>query len=282
MLDGSKIRVVVRNTFLDTVVGMESEARACGGSRLRHRSSPPISGRAGSPERNSQLERLNALFAGVQSLSDEEAHVGVEAEEPWVGCAPRGWTCDRRGPLTVASPSSSSESGGDALKGLRAAENMGIMAEELARPDAPSESERSPAPALTDVSGGLVSIGSAGHSLGTCRPCAYVRSRGGCRLGVLCEFCHFVGEQHSEPRIRPGKGKRERIKKAMSSLEEQVARTSRDSNSASSSGAAVRIPRLVALNPCARNRVAARLQQLAADATGEVRHAAAVGATEHP
>merc|ERR1711879_55240 len=36
----------------------------------------------------------------------------------------------------------------------------------------------------------LPSIGSVGHSTGTCRPCIFVHSKG-CESGVNCTFCHL-------------------------------------------------------------------------------------------
>mmetsp|Transcript_7845 Transcript_7845/g.17011 ORF Transcript_7845/g.17011 Transcript_7845/m.17011 type:complete len:136 (+) Transcript_7845:87-494(+) len=43
----------------------------------------------------------------------------------------------------------------------------------------------------------LPSLGSAGHFLGTCSPCAFVHKKG-CENGVDCEWCHLcdAGEKH--------------------------------------------------------------------------------------
>merc|ERR1739848_913591 len=44
---------------------------------------------------------------------------------------------------------------------------------------------------LTD-SLGLWSVGSAQHSLGTCKPCAFLwKSDEGCQNGTNCNFCHM-------------------------------------------------------------------------------------------
>eukprot|EP00928_Gymnodinium_smaydae_P055213 TRINITY_DN38807_c0_g1_i1.p1 TRINITY_DN38807_c0_g1~~TRINITY_DN38807_c0_g1_i1.p1 ORF type:complete len:317 (+),score=57.72 TRINITY_DN38807_c0_g1_i1:121-1071(+) len=40
----------------------------------------------------------------------------------------------------------------------------------------------------------LPSVGSAGHSTSTCRPCAHSWKPGGCSKGRACEFCHMCGE----------------------------------------------------------------------------------------
>jgi hypothetical protein len=36
----------------------------------------------------------------------------------------------------------------------------------------------------------MPTVGSAGHCLGTCKPCAFYRSKG-CQNGVNCSFCHL-------------------------------------------------------------------------------------------
>jgi len=33
-------------------------------------------------------------------------------------------------------------------------------------------------------------VGSQGHALGLCKPCAFV-FKGGCQTGVMCKFCHL-------------------------------------------------------------------------------------------
>jgi hypothetical protein len=37
---------------------------------------------------------------------------------------------------------------------------------------------------------GLSSVGSAGHSAGTCKPCAFIW-KDGCASGANCQFCHL-------------------------------------------------------------------------------------------
>mmetsp|Transcript_80435 Transcript_80435/g.209080 ORF Transcript_80435/g.209080 Transcript_80435/m.209080 type:complete len:295 (+) Transcript_80435:73-957(+) len=37
---------------------------------------------------------------------------------------------------------------------------------------------------------GLLSVGSAGHSRGDCKPCAFLDSKKGCFAGVNCVYCH--------------------------------------------------------------------------------------------
>lgn len=52
------------------------------------------------------------------------------------------------------------------------------------------------------------SIGSMGHAAGTCKPCAFLHSKG-CRMGPACEYCHLCGP--GERKMR-GREKYESIK----------------------------------------------------------------------
>merc|ERR1712190_305159 len=51
-------------------------------------------------------------------------------------------------------------------------------------PAAPSQ----PAPGSDE----LPSLGSAGHALGECKPCAFLHTKG-CGSGAMCKFCHLCG-----------------------------------------------------------------------------------------
>lgn len=81
-------------------------------------------------------------------------------------------------------------------------ELLAPAAEERAPPSAPPtmEAERacaSPsAPAAADE---LPSIGSAGHAEGTCRPCAFLHSKG-CEKGKACTFCHLCDAEEKKKR----------------------------------------------------------------------------------
>merc|ERR1719454_644713 len=50
----------------------------------------------------------------------------------------------------------------------------------------------------------LPSIGSLGHSQGTCKPCAYFH-KGGCGNGTDCPFCHLCAAGTIEQRRRTKK-----------------------------------------------------------------------------
>jgi len=51
------------------------------------------------------------------------------------------------------------------------------------------------------------SLGSAGHHLGTCRPCDFAARGADCRAGMACQFCHLCGpeerKQHKAQRRKP-------------------------------------------------------------------------------
>lgn len=47
---------------------------------------------------------------------------------------------------------------------------------------------------------GLPSVGSAGHHVGQCKPCAFVGRLGGCRSGYDCGFCHSCGSTDQDKR----------------------------------------------------------------------------------
>jgi len=67
-----------------------------------------------------------------------------------------------------------------------------------------------PGPAVSERS-----AGSVGHDTGSCKPCMFQFSTAGCFSGPDCQFCHFSHCRAKFP--RPSKGKRDRIKKLLSS-----------------------------------------------------------------
>jgi len=68
---------------------------------------------------------------------------------------------------------------------------------------------------------GLSSVGSAGHEVGKCKPCAFVHRPMGCTDGAACSFCHLC---------EPGEKKRRQRQKV------EAARQHRLSRKASSAG----------------------------------------------
>mmetsp|Transcript_110877 Transcript_110877/g.286643 ORF Transcript_110877/g.286643 Transcript_110877/m.286643 type:complete len:276 (+) Transcript_110877:80-907(+) len=66
--------------------------------------------------------------------------------------------------------------------------------------------------------GELPSVGSAKHFEEGCKPCAFLKTEGGCKNGPSCRFCHFEHLSAKRERIRPCKGKRERLKRTVDRL----------------------------------------------------------------
>lgn len=67
--------------------------------------------------------------------------------------------------------------------------------ESMLLPAAPSQ----PAPGSDE----LPSLGSAGHALGECKPCAFLHTKG-CSSGAMCKFCHLcdTGEKKRRQKER--------------------------------------------------------------------------------
>jgi hypothetical protein len=55
--------------------------------------------------------------------------------------------------------------------------------------------EDAPPTATSESPGLLLSVGSEGHDLGTCTPCAHSWRPNGCSRGRDCKFCHVCGEK---------------------------------------------------------------------------------------
>jgi len=82
--------------------------------------------------------------------------------------------------------------------------------------------------ALKDIQGNgellqnqVASAGSALHWEDQCKPCLFVHTKVGCQNGARCEFCHFPHKRKNKP--RPCKGKRDRYRKLINRMEEQIA-----------------------------------------------------------
>merc|ERR1712224_833416 len=58
------------------------------------------------------------------------------------------------------------------------------------------------AEALEPVSGfaAIPTIGSAGHALRKCKPCAFVWKESGCQSGTSCKFCHLCDPSEKKRR----------------------------------------------------------------------------------
>mmetsp|Transcript_8807 Transcript_8807/g.19713 ORF Transcript_8807/g.19713 Transcript_8807/m.19713 type:complete len:260 (-) Transcript_8807:84-863(-) len=84
-------------------------------------------------------------------------------------------------------------------------------------------------PGVAEAVFGLPSMGSANHVYDPraeeapwlfCTPCKYVFSRQGCRNGVECPRCHF--HHRLEPRLRPSKGVRKRLRKLNARMQQRI------------------------------------------------------------
>lgn len=71
-----------------------------------------------------------------------------------------------------------------------------------------------------DQDGSEMSLGSQNHGFGQCRPCMFFHTQVGCQNGVKCEFCHFPHRRKDKP--RPCKGKRDRYRKLVGRLKEDM------------------------------------------------------------
>jgi hypothetical protein len=62
--------------------------------------------------------------------------------------------------------------------------------------------------------GELTSVGSIKHVEGSCKPCAFVYTRVGCKKNIRCEFCHILHRRKDRRRL--GRQKRERYRDLIS------------------------------------------------------------------
>merc|ERR1719203_1115339 len=54
---------------------------------------------------------------------------------------------------------------------------------------------------ITTPAPGIPSLGSAGHSTGSCKPCAFLHTKG-CEKGPACQFCHLCDAGEKKRRRR--------------------------------------------------------------------------------
>lgn len=234
-------RVVLKNTFFDISDGEEEEPVG------RRRSMPELRP-APAEEDIAQLPALNSVWSGLALPGDLEPHsarrallaASLRAKDELAAIradgsqfpssrAVKSWAEPR------GAPEFSFQRGGGASKcdgiqqRLQRCQSLAEVSTETLPPwmshatsspaDDPSEVDavESPTSDLQPIpaAGESPSAGSQGHVAGACRPCLYVRSKKGCKFGASCGFCH-IATGHAEPaKSRPGKGKRERIRKAL-------------------------------------------------------------------
>jgi len=264
------VNFLVRNTFIE----LEDEAEAVfspnGGNRRR--SMPPKLHRSGGPE-DMPLRR-----------APEAAPTAERRPTPRSPTSQLGTASSTRSSLSGESPghafspmSPGYPISAQAFVGLAGSPGAGLFEADTAffAMEQPVEAarlalerfvQRVPTPAAPPMfvdahSGCDASVGSQGHATRDCRPCAFVRSAAGCKFGTACNFCHVVGEHPEAVRVRPCKGKRERLKRQLQTIEKAVAQ---DPDLLASGS--LTLPALVDRNSKTHARVMAHLAQVAANA----------------
>lgn len=223
----------VRNTFIDLKVGRPVSLE--GFFQERATVSCPVS-------REASLEDFGT-FAGLEGMlasMKENPAVGMPESPPiWPAIA---------GPSSLCMP--------PGLESLLAGRNVAECAESLAQPAARtferaplipppmqcapvfSHTELPPPPAsvalampalhLAEVldepdlgSAALPTVGSADHRYGTCRPCAFMHTKG-CNNGVQCSFCHLCPAGERKLRKREKKIQRYETKRVAAAASQGV------------------------------------------------------------
>jgi len=262
MAGSVQMAVVVRGTFIDIMAQQASEQE---GARRRPRSNPPSVGHITREEElcsNSSSKPLIGQLARLDAIMQGDAVVQSLHGKAPASCAASDLSTDVS---TALSPSGSC--GGGASEKVSWASLSEDVGEDSS--DAPTKGHRRASLAVQRSSGRsseVLSAGSAGHALGTCRPCSFAGSAAGCKFGASCSFCHLTSEHVGTARQRPCKGKRDRIKKAMEVIERKVAENPEYLDSG-----AFFLPALVDKNPQMRARAMAQLSQVA---TGACRRSA--------
>eukprot|EP00928_Gymnodinium_smaydae_P050146 TRINITY_DN3374_c0_g1_i1.p1 TRINITY_DN3374_c0_g1~~TRINITY_DN3374_c0_g1_i1.p1 ORF type:complete len:325 (-),score=39.95 TRINITY_DN3374_c0_g1_i1:348-1322(-) len=86
--------------------------------------------------------------------------------------------------------------------------SIGSLAETVAIPSTDTLAESVP----------IMSVGSLAHQSGSCRPCAFVHSKG-CMNGAQCTYCHLCSPQERKVRRKEMKVLKRKVKAAMSTTE---------------------------------------------------------------
>lgn len=97
--------------------------------------------------------------------------------------------------------------------------NSGLLCHQDAEEAREEDEEDSDADDIPDV-GPLPSVGSQGHVDGTCKPCAFITTRSGCRFRRQCGYCHYPHERKRQQ--KPSKKIRERCKRYVMHQEQKL------------------------------------------------------------
>lgn len=120
------------------------------------------------------------------------------------------------------------------------------------------------------------SVGSWGHAVGRCRPCAFVRTAAKCRAGAMCTFCHSDGHP-PQVTTRPCKAKRKRLRQAVGQMEAIVAQ---DPDVLISGR--MKLPSILEKHPKERQRAMRSLVRIASDACSRAAEPTSVGRMTPP
>jgi len=125
-----------------------------------------------------------------------------------------------------------------------------------------------------NASGEPSSTGSVGHANGVCKVCIYFAGPDGCSSGVACSFCHLPhkpGKRKSK--LRPCKGKRDRYRKLLTRLQQQVEEDPDGFNAEN-----LDLPPSISSNEAGKAKLVARMELLASQVKA-ARAGAASGAS---
>jgi len=175
VINKSPMGYVVRNTFVETIE--DPDPLLSGFEERQVRSCPPTP--TGSTD--SGDNSLSVLTLAAERLQRHEAPSPAGPRSPAasaatsIGIMP---SIEQEAAHEVAAVAPTVEASTSQLCVLRLAETL--QAQEVC----PAE---------------LPSMGSAGHSLGRCKPCAFVHTKG-CNSGRACQFCHLCDHGSSKRR----------------------------------------------------------------------------------
>jgi len=166
------------------------------------------------PSLNSTAIRLSMAFAAAALPAKAGGALVNKADAADSSTAPSGLTSD-----TCSTADTSEEFVSPRMPSSPTNEPTAVMldlcavlpADESAAPVVFPTSPPAP-PSAANCSTSLLSVGSAGHHLGICRPCDFVGRGFKCRSGVDCSFCHLCGPEDRKVR----KTQRKKMMKALS------------------------------------------------------------------
>eukprot|EP00929_Paragymnodinium_shiwhaense_P115152 TRINITY_DN8383_c0_g1_i1.p1 TRINITY_DN8383_c0_g1~~TRINITY_DN8383_c0_g1_i1.p1 ORF type:complete len:305 (+),score=54.39 TRINITY_DN8383_c0_g1_i1:109-915(+) len=179
--------LVVRNTFLDFASSDESSAA----SQRRSRSAEPVLSRQIAADSSVETERLDGSRTSCSTSSAPQQSMSPSRKEA-------GVLVSRANPIEIP------------LLILGRGDLDGLLATPTVVPTVVAVMpEQVLGTAL------LPTLGSAGHDIGECKPCAFFWKDNGCVNGMYCQFCHKCDAAE--------KKKRQKVKKALFKTQTEAA-----------------------------------------------------------